>query len=591
MGVMEKLRSSTKYLFWLLLLSFGVLWMLSDTQFFDAVVSGPRALGSVNGDAISFDEYNQRLQFYTQQYSQQTGQTITPEVRANYESQVWDELVNIRLIEQKMDEMGIIVTDEEVVEMITGDDPAPLIKQIFSDENGNVDRNRLNAAIESPESTGQWILIENQLRQQRRQEKLNNYLSAGNVVSKQDIESDYIRSNSSASFKYVRYPFANVEESEITVSDDEIQAYYQANKEDYKQERSFTLNYVTFSKDATATDTTRTREEIVNLRSSFASTSNDSTFLSRYQSTTAYNGAFVELDEIRDEFKIVADLEDGEVSEPIQIGDRFHLIKRLARNRSTYKFANFSLRVTADPIETIDTMAEEADDFSFYAEEDGFEAEAERRGLEVKTAFSTAGNSFIAGVGNSKQLLNFLENANTGKISTALELDRFFLVAKLESVKAEGYRPIDEVRNSIENKLNIEKRKSIALNRMQEINGSSLEDYVNAFELKVDTVNSVLMNNTVIPGAGREAELIGQIFALESNTLSSPLAGENGIYVIMLDEKNMANPENLTTAISTQIRQRLRQSKTQTFFASWLDTIREEADVVDNRKLLLRDNG
>ncbi|MDV7393009.1 SurA N-terminal domain-containing protein, partial [Arthrospira platensis SPKY1] len=144
-------------------------------------------LGSVNGDAISFDEYNQRLQFYTQQYSQQTGRTLTPEVRANYETQVWDELVNVRLLEQKMDELGIVVTDEEVVEMITGPNPAPLIRQIFTGENGQIDRNRLQAAIDAPESSQQWIQIENQLRQQRRQEKLNNFLTSGNVVSEADI--------------------------------------------------------------------------------------------------------------------------------------------------------------------------------------------------------------------------------------------------------------------------------------------------------------------------------------------------------------------------------------------------------------------
>lgn len=590
MGVMESLRSSTKYLFWLLLVSFGVLWMLSDTQFFDALKSGPRALGSVNGDAISFDEYNQRLQFYTQQYSQQTGSTISPEIRANYESQVWDELVNIRLLEQKMDELGIIVTDEEVVDLITGSNPSPLIRQIFADESGNIDRNRLNAAIESPESTNQWIQIENQIRQQRRQQKLNNYLTSGNVVSERDIKTEYIRSNSNAALRFVRYPFANVETTEVSVSDNEISAYYSANKEEYKRETSYRLSYVVFSKDATAKDTMRTRAEISGLRSDFATAKNDSVFLARYQSLTTFNNAFVALDDIREEFKVVTELEDGEVSEAIQVGDRFHLIKRIARDGNSYKFANYSIQVVADAIETVDAMAEEADDFSFYAEEDGFKEEAERRNLEVRVASATSGNPFIAGVGNSRQLLNFLENANTGSISKALELDRYFVVAQLDEVTDAGYRPLEEVRSAIENKLGIDKRKEIASTRMNGVNGSTLADYVTAFDLKIDTVSNIQMNNTVLPGAGREPALIGSVFGLEVGQISKPMVGDNGVYVIILDTKNMADTDNLTGVVTQSIRQRLSQQKSQTFFTSWLETIKEEADIVDNRKLLLRNS-
>jgi peptidyl-prolyl cis-trans isomerase D len=590
MGVMEKLRSSTKYLFWILLFSFGVLWMLSDTQFFDALVTGPRSLGSVNGDAIGFDEYNQRLQYYTQQYSEQSGRAITPEIRANYESQVWDELVNIRLMEQKMDELGIIVTDEEVVEMITGSNPAPIIRQIFASENGGIDRNRLNAAIESPESSQQWIMIENQLRQQRRQEKLNNYLTAGNVVSKRDIETEYIKNNSSASIRFVRFPYANINADEINVSDAEIKAYYNQNKEDYKREQAFTLSYVTFSKAATAKDTARTLDEISRLREVFASAEDDSTFMVRYQSTTPFNGSYVEEDGIREEFAVVKSLENGEVSEPIQIGDRFHLIKRLDKKGSTYRFANFSLRVVADPIETVDAMAEEADDFSFFAEEDGFTEEAERRTLEVRTTTATAGTPFIAGIGNSRQLLNFLENSKTGRVSKALELDRFFVVAQLDAVQPEGYRPLDEVRGMIETRLNIDKRKALAMQRMTEVNGSDLNAYASAFELGVDSAQTVLMSATVLPGAGRETELIGQIFGMEAGQLSAPLAGENGVFVVQVDEMTKADPANLTTSTEQTLRQRIRQNKAQTFFSSWIESIKDEADIVDNRKLLLLNN-
>ena len=40
---------------------------------------------------------------------------MNPELRAAYESQVWEEIVSAKLLEQKMDELGITVTDDELL--------------------------------------------------------------------------------------------------------------------------------------------------------------------------------------------------------------------------------------------------------------------------------------------------------------------------------------------------------------------------------------------------------------------------------------------------------------------------------------------
>src|SRR6056297_287067 len=145
MGVMEKMRNSTASILWILIFSFGILWVLADTQVFDAMAVGPRNLGTVNGDAISLDEYNQRVSFYTDQFSQQSGRPMSPEMRAMYENRAWEDLVAARLIQQKISELGITVTDSELMDMVTGDNPAPFIRQQFQQEDGTIDRIALRA--------------------------------------------------------------------------------------------------------------------------------------------------------------------------------------------------------------------------------------------------------------------------------------------------------------------------------------------------------------------------------------------------------------------------------------------------------------
>src|SRR5690625_6061956 len=88
-------------------------------------------MGSVNGSTISIEEYNDRVSFYIDQYNQQSAVPMTNDIRANIEEQAWDDLVAERLVDQKIDELGITVTDDEVVNMITGNNPAPFIRQQF----------------------------------------------------------------------------------------------------------------------------------------------------------------------------------------------------------------------------------------------------------------------------------------------------------------------------------------------------------------------------------------------------------------------------------------------------------------------------
>ena len=64
MGAMAKMRNSTPVILWVLIFSFGILWVLQDTQVFDVMAGGPTNMGSVNGSTISIEEYNDRVSFY-----------------------------------------------------------------------------------------------------------------------------------------------------------------------------------------------------------------------------------------------------------------------------------------------------------------------------------------------------------------------------------------------------------------------------------------------------------------------------------------------------------------------------------------------
>jgi peptidylprolyl isomerase/peptidyl-prolyl cis-trans isomerase D len=333
MGLMERLRNSTKVIFWVLILAFGLLWGLADTGAIDAVMLGPRSLAEVNGQPISAEEYNARLNAYTQRYQEQTGQAPTLEMRAYYEEMAWEELVLEKIINSEMEKLGIQVTDQELVELITGAEPHPLVAQFFTREDGTVDRLALQAAIEAPENTPIWINIESQLRDQRSREKLNAYIESSLRVSSAEIEQEYLRENSIVSFNYVRFPYSAVAEEEISVTDSEINSYYRANPDEFKQDKSWRFEFVEFSKLPTAADSARIRTEVAEIATELAAAENDSLFIASSFSDAPYFGGWLNPAEVNWFLADVVQANVGEVTAPVEHNGLMSIAKKTdARN-------------------------------------------------------------------------------------------------------------------------------------------------------------------------------------------------------------------------------------------------------------------
>lgn len=589
MGVMDKMRKSTGVILWVLIFSFGLLWMLADTNFFDVIQRGPNSLGAVNDEKISLDDYNQRVQYFTQQYTEQTGNSMNPELRSQYEQRAWDALVNSRLIQQKMDDLGIAVTDQEVVDMITGDNPVPFIKQQFQQEDGTINRDALRQAINSKRNTRMWIQIEQQLRQQRRQKKMQNYMQSAMQISNYEVEQAYIQRNSRADISYVRFPYAGVSEESISVTDADLRDYYNSHQKKYERNESYRFEYVSFDKSPTKEDTARTLDQIKKRRSDFASAENDSLFLNRYQSTTDYSLKDVAKDDLRDIYKPVLDIEEGAVTEVIKNQGRMYLLKKHGEGSGNVQFVVFSQDVKADPVATIDKRARTADDFSYYAQQDGFDAEVEQRSVSTKEAFATKGNNFVSGIGQSRQLLTFLKSADVGKVSKPLELPGQFVVVHVTEITPKGTRPFDEVKKQIRTVVTNNKRKQQAADHANELaqKHTGLDAIAKDAGKEVAKAQSLTMENPEIKGAGREPGVVGAVFGLQENKRSNAIKGTSAAFIVRVDKLQKAKVENLTPELRSQIRSQLKRQKNQVFTSTWIEQLKEEADIDDNRAQLL----
>lgn len=329
MGVMNNLRENTGVILWILVFAFGVIWVLQDSGGLNAVGNLSNNIGTVNGDPITIDEYNQAIDQQVQSYQNQSGDNMPPQMLDQTRDRVFNQLVEARLREQEMARLGLGVSEEELVDMIQGADPHPIIVAYFSDGNGGVDRALLQNFIANPDATADWINIEEYLRSERRRQKLENLISASVRITERDVEEEWARQNKSVDVRYVASRFTALSDDDISYNDGDLRSFYNDNRDEFAREKSFDLAYVTSSKAPTAADTAVVFSDMEALRESFAAAENDSLFLARNGSELPWSDAYFRRDELAEDLAdvIFDNLEAGTVYGPVLSGGQVHLVK------------------------------------------------------------------------------------------------------------------------------------------------------------------------------------------------------------------------------------------------------------------------
>ncbi len=329
MGVMNNLRENTGVMLWILVFAFGVIWVLQDSGGLEAVGNLNNTIGTVNGAAISIEEYQLEVDRQVQNYQNQTGDSMPPQMLDQTRDRVFNQLVEGSLREQEMERLGIGVSDDELIDMIQGVDPHPIIKASFSDGEGGIDRILLQNFIADPDATANWLYIEQLLISERRSQKLENLIGATVRVTENDVRQEHVRQNQSVDVDYVSLRFTALSDDDISYDDGDLRRFYNDHRDEFSRDKTFDLSYTTMSKAPTSDDTLVVFSDLESMMENFSAAEDDSLFLARNGSERAYTEAYFRRDEIADELAaaVFSDAKTGIVVGPIISGGQVHLIK------------------------------------------------------------------------------------------------------------------------------------------------------------------------------------------------------------------------------------------------------------------------
>ena len=251
--------------------------------------STSQSLGEVNGESIDLMEFNKRVGIAELQEQQRSGQRPSG-VRANQlRDQIWNTLVAEKIFFAEAEKIGISFTPAELSSILLSSDPMnPFMQQQgMQDATGKLDIVKAQEALKNIKKlTGEQkdqvnAEIVDPLKLSSLVAKYSGLISAGAYYPKWMQEKEAIESKSFADISYVAIPYSDIPDSLVKVTDEDVNAYVQKNKELFKQEAGRMISYVAFSQLPSKEDSAVVRNTVEKLKTSFAADSNAQLFVTK----------------------------------------------------------------------------------------------------------------------------------------------------------------------------------------------------------------------------------------------------------------------------------------------------------------------
>ncbi|MBI4428514.1 MAG: peptidylprolyl isomerase [Ignavibacteriales bacterium] len=361
MALMTQIRDNLTTLFAVLAVFFIILivfdWGMDYTGTRGRGGANAEVLGMINGREVSYRDFSERLRREVETQRERTKTEVDEETERQLRGQVWNSLVDETLLEQEIERLGIIVTDEEIVDVIRGPNPPEFLVQRFRDSTGTFHREDYLQAIMAPENKQAMVQVEEVIRQQLRRQKLQSLLFASVHVTEGEVLQRFSDRNITMEAEYVLFdPNRVIPDSSVVLTDNDVQKFYGAHPDEFKVRAARRLKYVVFNQLPSHADSEAVWKEMTRLQDQLA-TGMDFEDLAKTYSEIPVTDAYFKHGELtREKENLVFSSKKGQVVGPVKDFDGYHLIKVVDERQGKDEFVKAShilLRTVPGPDSTI----------------------------------------------------------------------------------------------------------------------------------------------------------------------------------------------------------------------------------------------
>lgn len=258
----------------------------------------PTAIGIIGKEEISFQDFEKKVEQniqYTKMSSQK--ENLTAEEIFSIRQNTWNQLLNEVIMAKAYKENGLVISPDELTDLIQGPNPHKYIVQNFRNpETNQLDRERLIQFFQNldklePEVQKQVQDLIEAIKQERLNAKYNAMIGKAFYMPKALVQKDYQLKNIKASFSYVAQSFTLVPDSLVKVTDKDLQEFYEKNKKNYEQEETRDIDYVIFEVTPSEADRKAAEQEINKLYADMAVAPNITNFVN-FNSEEKYDSSW-----------------------------------------------------------------------------------------------------------------------------------------------------------------------------------------------------------------------------------------------------------------------------------------------------------
>ncbi len=208
-------------------------------------------LADIDGETVSYQDFETRVQDLVEIYKMSGTSEVNEEMMLSLREQVWQQMLSEKLMDKTYKKTGLGVSADEVEMLVFGDNPHPIVRQLFTDPNtGAFNQSFLVnflKATETDEATkNYWLFFEDQIINDRLNTKLVNLMSKGLYVTGKQSEYENNLVSNTVSFSYIARNYATIPDSAVKISSDEIKEYYDGHKDNFKRTAQRDMEYMVF---------------------------------------------------------------------------------------------------------------------------------------------------------------------------------------------------------------------------------------------------------------------------------------------------------------------------------------------------------
>ena len=556
------------------------------------------SVGKINGQSVDTRTFQGFVQQSIDNRQRDLPTSLTLEERHQIEDQVWEELIQNRVLETEYERRGISVSTDEIVQAIRNSPPADFRNVPEFQTDSQFDMNKYQRWLTSSVGAQYLPALEAQYRDQLRRSKLLRVVAADIYLSDAALWEQYRDENEQVKVAVTAIiPRNAVPDSAVKLTDEEVTAYYRSHQDDFKRSRTAFLSFVALPRLTNASDTAFAKARADSARGAILAGEPFADVARRESSDSVSAAAGGDLgewtkgsmDPAFDSAAFAMPLK--KVSQPVLSQFGFHIIEITSRKGNKAKGRHILI-----PIEVAGEHRDHLD-----AEADSLERLAAER--EDPAALDTVSKALSLPIGRTGgvqegtrvQVGNLVVpdagawafgGSKPGHTSPVIETSFAFYIFRIDSVQAAGVPPLAQVRPAVEFALRNDKKKQLVKPKAEEYlkrlaNGESMAAAAKAMNLPNREFGPFSRVNPPLT----DPMVVGTAFGLEKGQRSGLLDTPDGMYVMESLERVPADSAKFVKELD-EYRTKMIDMARQARVRGYLAALRQSAKIVDNRARL-----